>query len=75
MVKNKKSNKSPSKFIRFTSIAIQMGGTIFLGNYLGKWLDIKFSKDFWETTITLISVFASMCLVISQVIKLSNKND
>ena len=75
MVKNKKSNKSPSKFIRFTSIAIQMGGTIFLGNYLGKWLDIKFSKDFWETTITLISVFASMYLVISQVIKLSNKND
>ena len=75
MVKNKKSNKSPSKFIRFTSIALQMGGTIFLGNYLGKWLDIKFSKDFWETTITLISVFASMYLVISQVIKLSNKND
>lgn len=73
--KNKKNRKSPSKFIRFTSIGLQMGGTIFLGNYLGKWLDVKFNKDFWETTITLISVFASMYLVISQVIKVSKEDD
>lgn len=52
-----------------------MGGTIFLGNYLGKWLDVKYDKDFWETTITLFSVFASMYLVISQVIKVSKEDD
>lgn len=74
--KSTKNNRnSPSKFLRFTAIAFQMGSTIFLGNYLGKCLDLRFGKDFLEPTLTLISVFASMYLVISQVIKLSNKND
>ncbi|WP_405574752.1 AtpZ/AtpI family protein [Winogradskyella sp. Asnod2-B02-A] len=71
----KPNKKGPSKFLRFTSVAFQMGGTIFLGNYLGKWLDVKYDKDFWETTITLLSVFASMYLVISQVIKVSKEDD
>jgi membrane protein DedA with SNARE-associated domain len=70
-----KANKGPSKFIRFTSVAFQMGGTIFLGNYLGQWLDTKYDKDYWETIITLLSVFASMYLVISQVIKVSKEDD
>ena len=68
-------DKAPSKFIRFTGTAFQMGGTIFLGNYFGKWLDGKYSTDYWETTITLFSVFAAMYLVISQVIKLSKDDD
>lgn len=70
-----KANKGPGKFIRFTSVAFQMGGTIFLGNYLGQWLDARFDKDYWETTITLLSVFASMYLVISQVIKMAKEDD
>lgn len=74
-LKVSKANKGPNKFIRFTSIAFQMGGTIFLGNYLGQWLDSKYNKDFWETTITLLSVFISMYLVISQVIKVSKEDD
>lgn len=73
--KESKASKGPSKFLRFTSVAFQMGGTIFLGNYLGKWLDAKYDKDYLETTITLISVFASMYLVISQVIKVSKEDD
>lgn len=75
--KQKKTNKEklPSKYLRFTSIAFQMCGTILLGNYLGKWLDVKFSKDYLEQTITLLAVFASMYLVISQVIKLSKEDD
>ena len=36
---------------------------------------LKFNKDFLETTITLLSVFVSMYLVISQVIKVSNKHN
>ncbi|WP_179337545.1 AtpZ/AtpI family protein [Winogradskyella ludwigii] len=71
----KANNNRPSKFLRFTSVAFQMGGTIFLGNYLGQWLDVKFNKDFLETTITLLSVFVSMYLVISQVIKVSKEDD
>ncbi|EPR74603.1 hypothetical protein ADIWIN_0355 [Winogradskyella psychrotolerans RS-3] len=52
-----------------------MGGTIFLGNYLGQWLDTKFSTDYLETTITLLSIFVSMYLVISQVLKMSKEDD
>ncbi|NRD18503.1 AtpZ/AtpI family protein [Winogradskyella eckloniae] len=52
-----------------------MGGTIFLGNYLGEWLDAKYNKAFWETSISLFAVFASMYLVISQVIKISKEDD
>jgi hypothetical protein len=70
-----KAGKGPSKYLRFTSVAFQMGGTIFLGNYLGQWLDAKYDKDFLETTLTLLSVFASMYLVISQVIKVSKEDD
>ncbi len=70
-----KANKGPNKFIRFTSIAFQMGGTIFIGNYLGQWLDAKYNKDYLETTITLVSVFISMYLVIAQVIKISKEDD
>jgi len=52
-----------------------MGGTIFLGNYFGEWLDVKYNKDYWESTITLISVFIAMYLVIAQVIKVSKEDD
>ena len=52
-----------------------MGGTIFLGNYFGEWLDTKFNKNYWESAVTLISVFVSMYLVIAQVIKLSKEDD
>lgn len=72
---SKLNKNKPNKFIRFTSIAFQMGGTIFLGNYLGKWLDVKYDRDFLENTITLLSVFVSIYLVISQVIKLSKDDD
>lgn len=70
-----KKGKAPSKFIRFTGVAFQMGGTIFLGNYFGKWLDGKYNTDHWETIITMLAVFTSMYLVISQVIKLSKEDD
>ncbi|WP_418636747.1 AtpZ/AtpI family protein [Winogradskyella sp.] len=71
----KANKKGPNKFIRFTSVAFQMGGTIFLGNYLGQWLDVTYDKDYLETTITLISILISMYLVIFQVIKVSKEDD
>lgn len=54
---------------RFSTIAIQMGATIYLGNLLGKWLDNKFEKTFLESTVTLLSVFLAMYIVINAVIK------
>ncbi|WP_055444077.1 AtpZ/AtpI family protein [Lacinutrix himadriensis] len=65
----------PSKFLRFTSTAFQMGGTIWLGNVLGKWLDVKYQTTYLENTITLLAVFIAMYLVISQVLKISKDNE
>lgn len=73
--KNKKPNKQLNPYLRFTSTAFQMGATIYLGNALGKWIDLKFSISFWESVITLLSVFVAMYLVISQVLKLSKHSD
>ncbi|MDY2586457.1 AtpZ/AtpI family protein [Winogradskyella aquimaris] len=61
----------PNKFVRFTGVALQMGLTIYAGNLLGVWLDSKYSSDKFEPSITLLAVFASMYMVIAQVIKLS----
>ncbi|SHI50740.1 AtpZ/AtpI family protein [Pseudozobellia thermophila] len=54
-----------------SGIAIQMGATIYLGNLLGAWLDVKFEKTYLEDTVTLIAVFLSMYLVIKKVINLN----
>ncbi|QRM90968.1 hypothetical protein FG167_05715 [Lacinutrix sp. WUR7] len=51
-----------------------MGGTIWLGNVLGKWLDVKYQTTYLENTITLLAVFIAMYLVISQVLKISKDN-
>ncbi len=48
-----------------------MGLTIYAGNWLGRWLDTKYNSDKYESVVTLLAVFLSMYLVISQVIKLS----
>lgn len=54
-----------------SSIAIQMGVTIYLGNLLGEWLDAKFQKTFLEDTITLLAVFLSIYLVIKKVMAMN----
>lgn len=70
-----KQKKPPNPFIRFTSVAFQMGLTIYFGNALGKWLDIKYQQSFWESTVTLFAVFMAIYQVISQVIKIAKNND
>ncbi|MGB3142857.1 MAG: AtpZ/AtpI family protein [Maribacter sp.] len=54
-----------------SSIAIQMGVTIYLGNLLGEWLDAKFQKTYLEDTITLLAVFLSIYLVIKKVMAMN----
>ncbi|MHA7844343.1 MAG: AtpZ/AtpI family protein [Winogradskyella sp.] len=69
-----KDNKGKyNKFLRFTGVALQMGLTIYAGNLLGVWLDSKYRSDKFEPSITLLVVFASMYMVIAQVIKLSKE--
>lgn len=72
--KDNKGNKiKNNKFLQFTAVAFQMGATIFLGNYLGKWLDENYNSNFYEQVVTLIAVFVSLYLVIKQAIKASKE--
>jgi uncharacterized membrane protein YfcA len=71
----KKEQKSPNKFLRFTTIGLQIGLTIWLGNEFGNWLDRKYNKEYFEPILTLFSIFISLYLVISQVITLSKDDD
>lgn len=58
-------------------IAAQMGVTIFLGAYLGKWLDSKYPSDKqWYTILcTLSAVAIALYMVLKQVNKLNEEDD
>ncbi|MGY0391297.1 AtpZ/AtpI family protein [Bizionia sp. KMM 8389] len=73
---NKKKPKQLNKYIRFTSIALQMGLTIYLGSKLGAWLDVQFenSNQLYYKIITLVAVFVAMFSVIFQVLKITKDN-
>ena len=58
-------------------MAFQMGGTIYLGSLLGKWLDNQFPNEheLYTKIVTLLAVFVAMYAIISQVIKITNQDD
>lgn len=70
-MEGKKPNKQPNKFIQLSSAGIQMGLTIYLGYILGVWLDGKYEKTFFEPSLTMIAIFASIYSLIKQVNKLN----
>jgi F0F1-type ATP synthase assembly protein I len=74
---NKKSNNTLKSIAIFTGIAAQMGVTIFLGAYFGKWLDVKYPADKkWFTMIfTLLGVGISLYVVLQQLNKYNNAQD
>lgn len=69
--------KNFSKFARLSGIGIQMGATIFLGAYLGKYLDERFpsNKKWFTIGCTLLAVAISLYNVLRQVNKLNNEKD
>jgi hypothetical protein len=75
-MKDQLLKKKPlNNFLRFTGAGLQMGLTIYLFNWLGKWLDTTYHKDYIETLLTLFAIFTSMYLIIKQVIEVSKNND
>ncbi|WP_370175764.1 AtpZ/AtpI family protein [Leeuwenhoekiella palythoae] len=65
---SEKKPESPLKsWAKFSTVAIQMGVTIYLGNLLGSWLDEKFNTAFLEPAVTLLAVFLSMYVIIKAV--------
>ena len=72
----KKPKKPHNTFIRFTGLAIEMGATIYVGSLLGKWLDERYPNPdgLYTKIVTLVAVFLAMYLVISQVMKNTEKD-
>jgi len=72
----KKQEKQFNPYIRFSTIAIQMGLTIYLGSKLGEWLDVKFENknQLYYKIVSLIAIFIAIFSVIKQVTKITNKS-
>lgn len=71
-----KKPKQPNNFLRLTGVATQMGVTIFLGAYFGKWLDEKYPSDKkWFTMgLTILAVGIALYNVLRQVNKINDTN-
>ncbi|NOR28855.1 MAG: hypothetical protein GQ540_10065 [Lutibacter sp.] len=73
-------NKPPKKkqlnrYIQLTGVAFQMGITIYLGAYFGKWLDAHFQTSNKTFTIigTLVAMVVSIWSVLAQLKKINDK--
>jgi F0F1-type ATP synthase assembly protein I len=65
----KETQKGVNKFIRFSTLAFEMGIIIAGGTYGGVWIDeyFNFKTPIFTIVLSLFSVFASLYLVIKQV--------
>lgn len=74
---NPKKKNQHHKYLELTGIAFQMGITIYLGAYFGKWLDNYFqtSKKQFTLVCTLAALAISIYLVLAQLKKINNKYD
>jgi F0F1-type ATP synthase assembly protein I len=74
---NQKKKKQLNKYLQLTGVAIQMGVTIYLGVYFGKWLDAYFETNNKTYTIilTLLSLVAAIWSVLAQLKNINDKYD
>jgi F0F1-type ATP synthase assembly protein I len=66
--------KKPNRFVRLSGIGIQMAATIFLGAFLGRYLDDKYpmEKKWWTIGLTIFAVAISLYNVLKQVNRLND---
>ena len=72
---SQKPKKQLNKYVRFTGIAFQLGATIYLAAYVGKWLDDKFlmQKKIFTLVLILIGLIASIWSIVKQLSKINNE--
>ena len=78
MKKEKKSSKKPKQpntLAKLSGVGLQMGATIFLGAYAGKWLDLKYpnEKNWFTIGLTLLFVAIALFNVLRQVNKINEE--
>ena len=66
-----------SRYARFSGIAFQMGSTIFLGAYLGRYLDDKYpsNKKWFTIGLTIFAVAVSLYNIVRQLNKINAEDD
>ena len=79
-MKNNQFSKKPkprNNFIRLSGIGLQMGATIFLGAYAGKFLDQKFpsNKNWFTIGLTILAVAISLYNILKQVNRINQEED
>ena len=62
-----------NKFIKFSSIGIQMGATIAFFSWLGTYLDEKQNSQtpWWTVGLSLFGVISSLVIVIREAMKMN----
>ena len=73
-MESKKPKKPLNKYIRLTGIGLQMGITIYLAVYLGKWLDVKYpnENDMYTIILTFLGLVLSFYSLLKQVKNIQN---
>ncbi len=76
MTKHQKK-KQLNKYLQLTGVAFQMGITIYLGVYFGKWLDGYFetSNKTYTIILTLFSLLVAIWSVLAQLKNINDKYD
>jgi len=71
------SKKNQSKFVRFSSLGIQMGAIIALFTWLGTYLDVRYNSKtpWWTIGLSLFGVLTSLVIVIREVIKMGIEDE
>ena len=72
-MKKQKKKKQLNRYLRFSSLGVQMGASIAFFTWLGTYLDEKQNSQtpWWTVGLSLFGVIASLILVIREVIKLN----
>ena len=74
-MKKPQKKKQLNRYIQLTGVGLQMGITIYLGAYFGKWLDAHFqtSKKPFTIICTLVAMIISIWSVLIQLKKINDK--
>lgn len=77
---HKKTNKRKTqlrKYAQLTGVGLQMGITIYLGAYFGKWLDEYFvtNSKIYTLILTMIAFVVSLISLVTQLKRINKKHD
>ena len=74
-MEKEKKKKPRNKYIALTGIGFQMGATIYLFAYLGKWLDVKYphEKKVYTLIFVILAVVISIYSINKQMQRINNQ--